>query len=198
MVPHSRLLGSSLVCAYRGLGGHLGTTARSVRPGYFDWPWRSIAVSIPVDPVSCHDFRSSDDPDRVCTGFLAQHYPGYDVIFTDGVVDPVSGRVGCGFYVAGDNFRYGLSLQPFTSVLSAELYAILRAVHYAGRSAISRVTGAYCLGTRWENVTTSTGSLMHWGVCVCSSWTLHRCWRRAALPGPIWDEDLAKQALLKA
>ena len=139
MVPRSRLPGSSLACAYRGLGVVLGTTARSARPDYFDWPRRSIAVSISVDPVSGHDFNSSDDPDQVCTGFLAQHYPGYDVIFTDGVVDPSSGRVGCGFFVVGDNFRYGLSLQPFTSVLSAELYTILRAVHYAGRSAMSRV-----------------------------------------------------------
>ena len=48
------------------------------------------------------------------------------------------GRVGCSFYVESDNFRYGLSLQLFTSVLSAELYAVLRAVHYAGRSAMSR------------------------------------------------------------
>ena len=134
-----RLLYRAQYMAYRSLRGLLGTTARSVRPGYFDWPWRSVAVSIPVDPVSGHDFRSSDDSDRVCKGFLAQHYPGYDVIFTDGAVDPASGRVGCGFYVVGVNFRYGLSLQPFTSVLSAELYAILRAVHYAGQSAMSRV-----------------------------------------------------------
>ena len=139
LVPCSRSNGSSLFCAYRGLGGLLSTTVRSVRPSYFDWPWRSVAVSIPVDPVSDHDFRSSDDPDRECTGFLARQYPGYDVIFTDGALDTASGRAGCGFCVVGDNLRYSLSLQPFTSVLSAELYAILRAVHYAGRSAMSRV-----------------------------------------------------------
>ena len=59
--------------------------------------------------------------------------------YFDGAVDEVGGRAGCGFYVLGDNFRYGLSLQPFTSALSAELYAILWAVHYAGRSAMSSV-----------------------------------------------------------
>ena len=86
-----------------------------------------------------HNFRGSDDPDRECMGFLTRHCPGFDVIFTDGAVDAVGGRAGCGFYVLVDNFRYGLSLQPFTSALSAELYAILRAVHYAGRSAMSSV-----------------------------------------------------------
>ena len=81
-----------------------------MRPGYFDWPWRSIAVSVSVDPVSSYDFRCSDDPDRACAGFLAQHYPGHVVIYTDRAVDPASGRAGCGSYVVGDNFKYGLSL----------------------------------------------------------------------------------------
>ena len=54
-------------------------------------------------------------------------------------MDPASGRTDCGFCVVGDNFRYGLSLQPFTSVLSAEFYAILRADHYAGRTAMRGV-----------------------------------------------------------
>ena len=77
----------------------MDTTARSVRPSYFDWPWRSVAVSISVDPVSGHDFRGSDDPDRECMGYLARQCPGFDVIFTDGAVDEAGGRVGCGFYV---------------------------------------------------------------------------------------------------
>ena len=88
----------------------MGATARSVRPGYFDWPWRSFAVSVLVDPVSGYDFRGSDDPDRACMGFLAQFYAVYVVIYTDGAVDPASGRAGCGFYVVDDNYRYGLSL----------------------------------------------------------------------------------------
>ena len=113
--------------------------ARSVRPGYFDWPWESIVVPFLVDSTSGHDFRGTDSTNWACTEFFARHYPAYVTIYTDGAVDPASGRIGCGFDVEGDNFRYDLSLQLFTSVLSAELYAILRAVHYAGRPAMSRV-----------------------------------------------------------
>ena len=61
--------------------------------------------------------------------------------------------------VDGDNFRYGLRLQLFTSVLSAELYAILRVVHYAGRSAMSRVL----------NLSDSIRALTYLGDCLAIS-----------------------------
>ena len=54
-------------------------------------------------------------------------------------MDPVSGDAGCGFYVGRDDFRYGLALQPFSSVLSAELYAIFRAIHYSSRAGMNKV-----------------------------------------------------------
>ena len=62
----------------------------------------------------------------------------YDIIYIDGSVEPGSGRAGCSFY-AEDDFRYGLSLQLFTSVLSAELFAILKAAQYAGRVGMRKV-----------------------------------------------------------
>ena len=137
--PRFRLLRLSLVSAYRGLVDVLGVMAHPVRPGYFDWPWESVVVPVSIDLTSVYDFTISDDPNRACTEFLARCYPDYDIIYTDGVVGPASGRVGCGCYAGRDNFRYGLKLQVFTSVLSSELYVILRAIYYSGRSAMGKV-----------------------------------------------------------
>ena len=61
------------------------------------------------------------------------------MIYTDSSVNLVSDRAGCGFFVACDNFRYGLALQTFTSSLSSELYAIFRAIHYFSRAGIGKV-----------------------------------------------------------
>ena len=54
-------------------------------------------------------------------------------------MEPGGGGAGCGFYAERDDFRFGLSLQLFTSVLSAELFAILKAVQYAFRVGMSKV-----------------------------------------------------------
>ena len=67
-------------------------------------------MPIAIDFTSGYDFKNSDNPGRACTAFFEQHYPDYGIIYTDGTVDPVSHRVGCGFYVERDDFKYGLSL----------------------------------------------------------------------------------------
>ena len=134
-----RSLRSSLVSSYLGLGDLLSMVTRTVRVSYFDWTWQSVTLPIDVDLESGSVFKSSENPCRSCVEFLKQQYADSAIIYTDGSVDPVSGRAGCGFYVERDDFRYRLALQPFNSVLSAELYAILRAVHYSSRAGMNRV-----------------------------------------------------------
>ena len=134
-----RSLRCSLVSSYLGLGDLLGMMSRTVRPGCFDWPWQTVTLSIEVDLEMGSVFKSSEIPGQACVKFLKQHYADFPVIYTDGSVNPASGSAGCGFYVERDDFRYGLALRPFTSVLSAELYAILRAVHYSSRAGMNRV-----------------------------------------------------------
>ena len=119
---------------------------RTVRPGYFERTWQSVTLSIDVDLESGSVFRFSENHGRTCVDFLKQQPEDFAIIYTDGSVDPVSGRAGCGFYIERDDFRYGLALQPFTSVLSAELYAILRAVHYSSRAGMNRV---FVLSDSW-------------------------------------------------
>ena len=134
-----RSLRSSLMVTYQGLRDVLGMVARSVRPGYFDWPWRTVALPVDIDLEMGQLFKNSENPGRACLEYLGQNYSEYAAIYTDGSVEPGSGRAGCGFYVERDDFRNGLSLQLFTSVLSVELFAILKAVQYAGRVGLSRV-----------------------------------------------------------
>ena len=111
--------------------------ARLVRPGYFNWPWDSVTVPVKVDLTSGSSFKNFDSPGLTCLEFLKRHYPDYVTICTDGTVDRDSGRVGCGFYVQRDN--YALALQSFTTVHSAEIYAVLRAIHYYSHFAMNRV-----------------------------------------------------------
>ena len=90
-----------------------------------------------LDFETGHVFKNSENPGHACLEFLEQFYSEYEVIYTDGSVEPGSGCTDCGFYAKRDDFRYGLSLQLFTSVLSAELFAILKAVQHAVRLAMS-------------------------------------------------------------
>ena len=91
---------------------------------YFDWAWQTVTFPIDIDFETGHVFKNSENPGPACLEFLRQNYSEYEVIYTDGSVEPGSGRAGCGFYAERDDFRYGLSLQLLTSVLSAELFAI--------------------------------------------------------------------------
>ena len=138
-VRRFRSLRSALVGSYLGLVELLGMISRTVRPGCFDWPWRTVTLPIEVELEMGSVFKSSANSGRACVEFLNQQYAEFDVIYTDGSVDPVSGNAGCGFNAERDDFRFGLALQSFTSVLSAELYTIFRAIHYSSRAGMNRV-----------------------------------------------------------
>ena len=110
-----------------------------MRPSCFDWACQTVSLPVGIDFETGHVFKNSENPGQACLEFLGQRYSEYEIIYTDGSVEPASGRAGCGFYAERDDLRCGLSLQLFTSVLSAELFAILKAVQYAGRVGMSRV-----------------------------------------------------------
>ena len=97
---------------------------RTVRPKYFDWPQRSDTVPVKGDLTSDSMCRNSDNPAATCLEYRNFHHLDYVAIYTDGSVDTVNGPADCRFFVNRDNFRYGLALQPYTSILTAELYAI--------------------------------------------------------------------------
>ena len=60
-------------------------------------------------------------------------YQGLVILFSDGARDTSSERVGAGFYVPATGYRFGVRLSDFTSVLSAELYALFCALKYVYR-----------------------------------------------------------------
>ena len=59
--------------------------------------------------------------------------PPRGLIYTDGSVDPVAGRAGCGLFVPSLDYRFGVRLPDASSVLFTELYAIFSAVKYIRR-----------------------------------------------------------------
>ena len=56
--------------------------------------------------------------------------PPRGLIYTDGSVDPVAGRAGCGFFVPSLDYRFGVRLPDASLVLFTDLYAIFSAVKY--------------------------------------------------------------------
>ena len=81
---------------------------RSRRASFFDAPWRELSFEVgltvswvpdPGSSAACG--TSSDLPDLLWE-------TSSRLIFTDGSVDPVEGRAGCGFYMPVINYRFGV------------------------------------------------------------------------------------------
>ena len=97
---------------------------RSRRASFFDVPWSelTLVVDVNVDGVSVTEL--SDNSSVLGGSLVPCPHPPRGLIYTDGSVDPVTGRAGCGFFVPSLDYRFGVRLPDASSVLFTELYAI--------------------------------------------------------------------------
>ena len=127
-----RLLPSKcgLLASYLGVPGLVEGRHRSRRASFSDVPWSELTLAV---DVTVYRAFVTEPPDASgvqgsslvpCPGLPRGH------IYTDGSVDPVAGRAGCGFFVPSLDYRFGVRLPDASSVLFTELYAIFSAVKY--------------------------------------------------------------------
>ena len=122
-----------LLLAYEGVRCLLDMCFHTIRPLYFDYLWTELTIPVSLDFEIGREVRGAEDPALEFDGLVVTRYPDSVRVFGDASRDDSTEVLGVGFCVLSLGYRFGIHLMGFTSVLSAELYAIFCALKYIFR-----------------------------------------------------------------
>ena len=117
----------SFLLAYNSTLGVAKDCFRIICPSYFNYSWEELILSLSLDPEPGRGVKAVADPLSAFDELVRDH-PDSVLIFTDGSRDPSIKSMRAGFFVLSQDYRFGIRLSSFTSVLSSELFFIFCAL----------------------------------------------------------------------
>ena len=85
-----------------------------------------------IDFLTCLDFNSGQAIREASVSpleferLVSDRFSNFVLIFNDGLRDLAFGRAGAGYYVSSLDYRFGIRLSSFSSVLSVDIFHLLR------------------------------------------------------------------------
>lgn len=120
-----------LITAYALMKPILKHSYRTIKPHTFDRPWSFVTMAPLCDTTSGILLKDHLTPESCFREILSSDYEGYCPLYTYATLNLNLGLAAAAFYDEETRYIQGTPLQPFITILTAELYAIVSVVNYA-------------------------------------------------------------------